>query len=252
MPHSNLRFSFFCESNAGRVRASNEDAVAIDASSGVVVLADGMGGHNAGEVASALAVRHVMARLARWASTAANRSHQPAMEKILVAAIQNANHAIYAASLTNPGQSGMGTTLVAAVFSSNGVTIAHAGDSRAYLFRHGELLPLTQDHSLLAEAIAKGALTTLQAAVFPQRNVITRALGVGSDVTPELTRQVIVDGDYVLICSDGLTDMLSDLILAQLFIAGGSPEALGRRLIAAANAAGGQDNISVALIHAAA
>jgi len=221
-------------SDLGRQRQGNEDNFFVRAP--VFVVADGMGGANAGEVASEMAVRSFDPELP---------DGNPA--EALVDVIEGANRRIHERSRSDERSAGMGTTVTAAYVSDEEVIVAHVGDSRAYLLRDGELVRLTNDHSLVGELVARGKLTEAQAESHPQRSVITRALG------PEANVQVDVDifearpGDVFLLCSDGLTSMVHEPKLEPLFEDAGDLETLGRRLIDAANEAGGRDNITVIL-----
>lgn len=221
-------------SDLGRQRQGNEDNFFVRAP--VFVVADGMGGANAGEVASEMAVRSFDPELP---------DGNPA--EALVDVIEGANRRIHERSRSDERSAGMGTTVTAAYVSDEEVIVAHVGDSRAYLLRDGELVRLTKDHSLVGELVARGKLTEAQAESHPQRSVITRALG------PEANVQVDVDifearpGDVFLLCSDGLTSMVHEPKLQPLFEDAGDLETLGRRLIDAANEAGGRDNITVIL-----
>ena len=226
----------FHDSDLGRQRQGNEDNYYVRAP--LFVVADGMGGAQAGEVASELAVRRFEGGLP---------DRRPPAEA-LVELIQAANAQIHEQARTDSQRAGMGTTVTAAYVDDDTVVVAHVGDSRAYLLRDGELLRLTHDHSLVGELVARGKLTEEQAESHPQRSVITRALG------PEPTVEVDVDafparaGDVFLLCSDGLTSMVHEPKLKPLLEDAGRPlEQVGRTLIAAANEAGGRDNITVIL-----
>ena len=240
-----LRFEPVCFaglSDRGRVRTHNEDAIVLDPALGLAVLADGMGGHQAGEVASAIAVQEVRARLA--ASLA--RSAAPAdIELAVRAAVASANQAILTAAARSPECRGMGTTLVLALFTREAVTIAHVGDSRAYRLRAGTLQALTRDHSLVQQQIDAGLLNPEQARQQRQRHVLTRALGVEGDCGPELSRHPRQPGDRYLLCSDGLHDMLSDEQIAAELRRTPGTQAAARVLLDAANDAGGHDNVSI-------
>ena len=232
----------------GRVREHNEDALACDAWAGVAVLADGMGGYAAGEVASGLAAAQVAADLARV------KADYPALDpRDLAQAMRDAvvrvNHQIYRIAQRDARYAGMGTTLVAAVVTGNVVVLGHAGDSRAYLLRQRRLVRLTRDHSLLQERIDMGLLREGDPAAQAVRNLVTRALGVDPAMEPEIASHPLLSGDVLLLCSDGLSDMLDDArIEALLNEYRGAAEAAARRLVQEANVAGGRDNISVILI----
>jgi PPM family protein phosphatase len=221
-------------SDLGRQRQGNEDNYFVR--SPLFVVADGMGGAQAGEVASEMAVKSFEPGLGDGA---------PAQS--LVRVIEDANRRIHDRSRSDEQRAGMGTTVTAAYVDEADVVVAHVGDSRAYLWRGGELIRLTKDHSLVGELVARGKLTEEQAEAHPQRSVITRALG------PEPNVQVDVDvfparaGDVFLLCSDGLTSMVNESKLKPILAGAESLEQAGRTLIAAANEAGGRDNITVIL-----
>src|SRR3954453_5280852 len=221
-------------SDLGRQRQGNEDNFFVRAP--LFVVADGMGGAQAGEVASEIAVRSFDEDLPNGSRAEA-----------LVGVIEGANKRIHDKARADESLHGMGTTTTAAYVDDDEVIIAHVGDSRAYLLRGGELIRLTKDHSLVGELVARGKLTEEQAEQHPQRSVITRALG------PEAAVQVDIDifpakaGDLFLLCSDGLTSMVHEPELRPFFEQAESLEELGKRLIDAANAAGGRDNITVIL-----
>ena len=246
-----MRFEFHSLTDPGRVRSNNEDAIACEADLGLALLADGMGGYNAGEIASAMAIATLRTELAAWMA----RTAQPAPLTDATAALQQAtdrtNTAILHASLNNPHYEGMGTTLVLGLFQGTRALIGHIGDSRCYRWRGGSLQQLTRDHSLLQEQIDAGLLTPEEALYAPNRNLVTRALGVEPEVRIELHEHETRGGDVYLLCSDGLNDMLSDADIAALLAAGGGGTARAAQLLLdAANAAGGRDNISVVLVSA--
>jgi PPM family protein phosphatase len=221
-------------SDLGRQRQGNEDNFFVRAP--VFVVADGMGGANAGEVASEMAVRSFDPELP---------DGNPA--EALVDVIEGANRRIHKRSRSDERNAGMGTTVTAAYVSEEEVIIAHVGDSRAYLLRDGELARLTKDHSLVGELVARGKLTEAQAESHPQRSVITRALGPEANVEVDVDIFEARPGDVFLLCSDGLTSMVHEPKLHPLFEDAADLETLGRRLIDAANEAGGRDNITVIL-----
>jgi PPM family protein phosphatase len=225
----------FHDSDLGRQRQGNEDNYYVRAP--LFVVADGMGGAQAGEVASELAVRRFEAGLPQ-ARTPADS---------LVGAIKDANAQIHEEARIDPDRAGMGTTVTAAYLDDDTVVIAHVGDSRAYLLRDGDLVRLTRDHSLVGELVARGKLTEEQAESHPQRSVITRALGANPDVEVDIERLQARAGDMFLLCSDGLTGMVPEPGLKQMLEAERPLSEIGRALIAAANEAGGRDNITVIL-----
>ena len=251
-----MRYDFICRTDPGCVRSHNEDAVQADAELGLALLADGMGGYQAGEVASHLAVAVIHAALA---------SDGPPTDPAVAAArlrqaVAEANRAVFDAGNAHAECHGMGTTLVAAWFQDTRLSLGHIGDSRGYRWRDGYLVPLTRDHSLLQAQLDAGLITAEQAARSPERHLITRALGVGPDVQLELSEHPVLPGDGFLLCSDGLTDMLDDLALSDRFTqAWPAPDtapptglaALAEGLVQAAKDRGGRDNISVLLVRAA-
>lgn len=255
-----MHFDFFSQTDTGKLRTNNEDAVAQHSEQGVTVLADGMGGYLAGEVASRMATELVCHELARWLREAASLASDAEVSRAMNICVEKANEAIYQASVHNPEYKGMGTTLVMAVFRANRVLIGHIGDSRAYLWRQGQLQRLTKDHSLLQEQLDAGLITAEQAAKSANKNLVTRAMGVDPLVSLEVNIHPLETGDLVLLCSDGLTDMLSDSRLADLLDTHQNRDKvhnqdrsididlLGHALICAANEAGGRDNIAVSLV----
>jgi serine/threonine protein phosphatase PrpC len=224
----------FHASDLGRQRQGNEDNYFVRAP--LFVVADGMGGAQAGEVASEMAVESFDHGLpdGKPAETLAN-------------VIREANRRIHDRSRSDEQAAGMGTTCTAAYVGENEVTIAHVGDSRAYLWRDGELIRLTRDHSLVGELVARGKLTEEQAEAHPQRSVITRALGPEADVEVDVEVYGARDGDVYLLCSDGLTSMIHEVGVKPIMEHIESLEQTGRNLIGAANDAGGRDNITVIL-----
>jgi serine/threonine protein phosphatase PrpC len=224
-----------CKTDTGRQRRDNEDSAF--ARPPVFVVADGMGGAQAGEVASRLAIEAFEHGLPDDGSP----------EERLASRVREANHQIYERSRADRGRAGMGTTLTAAYVDDAHVAIAHVGDSRAYLFRDGTLQRLTQDHSLVDELVRRGKLTEEQAAEHPQRSIITRALGPEPDVEVDTWTYPARPGDVVLLCSDGLTSMISEDRVRETLAAHDNLDAAADALIQEANEAGGRDNITVVL-----
>lgn len=240
-------FDYVALTDAGRVRDHNEDAVAVLPACGLVVLADGMGGYAAGEVASDIAVSVITDVIEQ------HFLHEIVVPdelwQVLVDAVLEANTAIIAAALDEPAYRGMGATLVTGLFHEDRLIVAHAGDSRAYRLRDGLLDLLTRDHSVLQERIDGGLLTVDEARHSSIRNLVTRALGVEHALVVEVHEHAVERGDVYLFCSDGLNDMLADTEIAQVLLqAAGTLDEAGAALIDAANAAGGADNIAVALV----
>jgi PPM family protein phosphatase len=224
-----------CKTDTGRQRRDNEDSAYVRAP--LFVVADGMGGAQAGEVASALAVEEFQRPLA----------DEGTPEQRLAERVLSANRRIYETAKSAHEQAGMGTTLTAAYLDDSDLAIAHVGDSRAYIFRDGSLTRLTQDHSLVEELVRRGKLTEEQAAEHPQRSIITRALGIENDVEVDTWTFSVRAGDVVLMCSDGLTSMIGEDQIAAVLSSEPDLDRAGERLIAEANAAGGRDNITVVL-----
>ena len=245
-----MNFEHFCLTDTGRVRDNNEDAVAFDADNQIAVLADGMVGYNAGEVAAAMAISFVTTELGRWLAEGGAQASGREMRRAMEICLDNANRSIFNAANANPQYSGMGTTLVMGVFQDARSFIGHVGDSRCYRLREGTLAALTRDHSLLQEQIDAGLLTPEQAQFATHKNLVTRALGVEDTVMLEVSEIRVEEGDLFLLCSDGLTDMLTDERMAALLSVAGTLEEKSRALVDAANASGGRDNISVILVQA--
>jgi len=254
--HLKGKFSCVGMSDAGRVREHNEDTIGTDADIGLVVLADGMGGYKAGEVASGIAVRTVMSLLkdaveredltVRDAATGLSR---PGI--LLRDAIHRANKLIYQTARTQANCEGMGTTVVAGLFFDDKLTIAHVGDSRLYRMRGQDFTQVTQDHSLLQELVARGFYTPEEAQRAASKNYVTRALGVEPTVEVDVTEVPVLKDDLFLLCSDGLSDMVEDDDI-QLTIStfGANLETLAKQLVLLGNDNGGRDNISIVLVRA--
>jgi serine/threonine protein phosphatase PrpC len=223
------------KTDTGRARRENEDSSFARAP--LFVVADGMGGAQAGEVASKIAVEVFQGGLPEGGSP----------EERLAGCAQAANQRIYEVSRTDDERAGMGTTLTAVYVDDNDLAVAHVGDSRAYLFRDGELGRLTQDHTLVEELLKRGKLTEEQAAEHPQRSIITRALGIDPQVEVDTWTYAARAGDVVLMCSDGLTSMISEKQIAEILSQEPDLDRAAERLIAEANEAGGRDNITVIL-----
>ncbi len=221
--------------DVGRQRRDNEDSSY--ASGSVFVVADGMGGAQSGEVASKIVVDAFSSGLPETGTA----------EERLAVVVQRANREIHERSRSEAANAGMGTTVTAAYLDGDAIAIAHVGDSRAYLLRDGELRRLTEDHSLVEELVRGGRLTEEEAAEHPQRSVITRALGIEPLVEIDTWTYPLRPGDVVLLCSDGLTSMVSEQQLQRVVVAAPTLNEAAQRLIGAANEAGGRDNITVVL-----
>ena len=245
-----MNYTFCTRTDPGRARDNNEDAVALDNDTHLCVLADGMGGYNAGEIASGMATAFIKSEMARWLSEAGRHAKVKEIRRALEICVDNANRSIFNASDSNPQYSGMGTTLVVAVFHGATLILGHIGDSRCYRLRGGELSQITKDHSLLQEQIDAGLITPEQAATSSIKNLVTRALGVEDAVMLDLHEHEVEAADCYLLCSDGLSDMVDDGEIASI-LRGESPmEQLADALVVAANEHGGRDNISVLLVQA--
>jgi len=238
----------------GKVRGHNEDSVFANRHQGLAILADGMGGYKAGEVASSMATRLLssefeMAFKARAPYEVDAMTGQSFAHRCLIEKIAASNAAIFHASETHPQYSGMGTTLVTALFYDDRVTVAHVGDSRLYRLRGAEFGPITRDHSLLQEQIDRGLITVQDARRSQNKNLVTRALGVDPQVDAEIHDFSVRPGDIYLLCSDGLNDMVEDEdIRATLQSLGSNLELAAMQLIRKANDNGGRDNVSVILV----
>lgn len=237
-------------SDPGKTRDNNEDAYAAVPDLGFAVVADGMGGHQAGEVASAMAIDVITRSLAeRLPSASSRRTKGARVTDIVRRAVEMANSAVNEAANSNPQQAGMGSTVVVTAFHGDRVCIAHVGDSRIYRLRAGLLQQLTEDHSLVQDLVRRGFLSPEEARVSPHKNVVTRALGVSAGVQVEIRDERVQDGDLFLLCSDGLHDMLADDAIAATLRANMNDiSVLASRLIDAANNAGGEDNVTVVLV----
>jgi serine/threonine protein phosphatase PrpC len=223
------------KSDTGRQRRANEDSYFVRAP--LFVVADGMGGAQAGEVASRMAAE----------AFAGGLPDEGTPEQRLEVRVREANRRIHELQQDDRTLSGMGTTITAAYLDGDELALAHVGDSRAYLLRDGELARLTRDHTLVEELVRRGELTEAEAAEHPQRSIITRALGPEPDIDIDLHTHPVRDGDVLLLCSDGLTGMLSEAEVAEILQQARDLATAGRALVAAANEAGGRDNITVVL-----
>lgn len=240
-------------SDPGMVRSHNEDAVRTDAALGLVILADGMGGYNAGEVASGMATTLLASELAQRFADKSPDSPGPEgrswAQTAVVDEILRANTSIYQAAQSQPQYAGMGTTLVTCLFHDDCVTVAHIGDSRLYRLRDGAFEQITRDHSLLQEQIDSGLITREQARHSQNKNLVTRALGVDPAVEPEIHDYPVAVGDIYLMCSDGLNDMVGDEEIGEtLGMLSANLGLCAEQLIQLANDNGGRDNVSVILV----
>lgn len=228
--------------DTGLVRALNEDSLLVSPEIGLFAVADGMGGHQAGEVASSMALQLMERDLVRRLKSGENP------ENALVNSIKDANRSIYEQAGRNPRWAGMGTTITACLSQGSRILVAQVGDSRAYLLRGGGIVLLTEDHSLVQELLKNGGITEEQALVHPQRNVLTRALGTEPSLAVDLYRVDVAPGDLLLLCTDGLTEYLrpDDILLTVR----NSPElnTAVQNLLRKALRSGGADNITIVLV----
>jgi PPM family protein phosphatase len=240
-------------SDTGMVRDLNEDSIGLRPEMGIAVLADGMGGCNAGEVASGMAVSSICEGLAqRWTEDALRTLDRDAAillsQSVLQERIRAANSAIYAAAQNDAQCSGMGTTLVACLFHDDFLTVGHLGDSRLYRLRNETLEQITRDHSMLQDQIDSGMIRKEDAHLSNNRNLITRALGVAPDEEAEIHSYDVLEGDMFLLCSDGLHGMIDDeQIRDTMLMLRANLSMAAQQLVQAANDAGGSDNVSVIL-----
>jgi len=228
--------------DVGKVREINEDSLFVDEDTGLFIVADGMGGHQAGEVASEMAVKAISLSIKE------NLSNNNKILSMIKDSISRANNEIFNKSIKNPQLNGMGTTVVIGLLNKRKFYIANVGDSRAYVIRDNPIKQLTEDHSLVANLVKTGQITTEEAKVHPKRNIITKALGTAEEVKPDITSINIKKGDYILLCTDGLTDMLRDEDIKEIVLSSKETDEKCKALIALANEKGGRDNITVVLI----
>jgi serine/threonine protein phosphatase PrpC len=248
-----MKFQATVLTDTGNVRHHNEDSCLMDEALGLVVVADGMGGHAAGEVASRLAVEVVREQVARGLQTGtipacgAPAPHWSDRTRLLAAAAHMANDVIFQAAQERPERRGMGTTLVAALRNGSRLSVVNVGDSRFYLFRHGVLSVVTRDHSLVAEQVAQGVISPAEAEASESGNILTRALGVGATVDLDAVEPSVRSGDTFLLCSDGLTKMVEDDVLVRSVREIEDPQQLCQYLVGLALERGGRDNVTVAV-----
>ncbi len=244
-----MRLAAIGATDVGLKRSHNEDAFLVMPECGLFCVADGLGGHASGEVASRMAIDELAAHFRATEGEAAG----PPPEERLAAAVKNANRAIHGRGRAEPALAGMGTTLVAGFFAEGGpLHVAHVGDSRAYLFRDGELRRLTEDHSLLQDFIRQAHPSEAEIDAFPHKNVIVRAVGMRPEVEVELSRVEIRQGDVLLLCCDGLFGMLPDDRMAAILREEGAEILRANQLLLdAALDAGGADNVTSILVQVA-
>ena len=238
----------------GMVRSHNEDSIASDPANGLVVLADGMGGYNAGEVASGMATTVITTEIQQLLGKVQpyqidEETKAPVAGRMIREQVLKANTSIYQAAQSQPQYAGMGTTLVVCLFYDDKMTVGHLGDSRLYMLRDGKFSQVTRDHSLLQEQIDSGIITADQAKHAQHKNLVTKALGIDPTVEPEVREYATRPGDIYLLCSDGLCDMVDDEDMGMTLQAlGGNLKLAAQQLVQMANDNGGRDNVSVILV----
>lgn len=240
-------------SDRGMVREGNEDSFIVSPELGLFAVADGMGGHNAGEIASRMAIDVLRDYLERTAAggdvlLGTQDPSYSAAANHLASGIRLANRVIYESAQSNPAWRNMGTTFVAALIEADRLSIAHVGDSRAYLVRGDVIIPLTEDHSMVAEQVRMGLITQEAADASAQRNIITRALGFESAPDVDLCDLPLSAGDRILLCSDGLTNMVHDETIRSIVLGSNEPDEICRQLVEAANRNGGKDNVTAVVV----
>lgn len=230
------------QTDNGLVRDHNEDAIGCNEDIALAILADGMGGHRGGEMASAITVSTLLELITR------ETINHSAVSHLIHGAITQANKNVFDSSKSNPHYRGMGTTIVAVMFYDNCFTVAHVGDSRLYRLRHGQLEQITRDHSFVQEQIELGLQTAEEARKSPNKNLITRAIGIDDDVQIDIQEDIAMLDDIYLLCSDGVNDMLDDDLIKTTLIENSSDlERAASEIIRLANEHGGKDNISALL-----
>lgn len=241
------------KTDKGRRRSKNEDCFLVEPDLGFMIVADGMGGHASGEVASRLATTLCTEQLKRSLKTGHvpiffHMRPNPELDPrslLLGDCVKFSNQAVFEAAQNNPENHNMGTTLVAALWLDDKLAVAHVGDSRLYVVRDGKMKLWTTDHSFVQEQVAKGLLSPEDAEKSDMRNMLTRSIGMKDDVDVDVQEISINEGDYILLCSDGLTKMLDDSQIESVFASSTDPQAITDQLIERANNAGGGDNITV-------
>jgi serine/threonine protein phosphatase PrpC len=243
-----MNYHFCAKTDPGRARDNNEDSVVFDEDTDIAILADGMGGYNAGEIASGMATAFIKSELSRWLTEAGHSAKPREVRRAMEICVDNANLSIFNSANSNAHYAGMGTTLVVGAFRDDLLLIGHIGDSRCYRMRAGVLEQITKDHSLLQEQMDAGLITQEQAATSTIKNLVTRALGVEETVLLEVNEYPVEVGDIYLMCSDGLSDMVEDLAIAKIVSSDVGLDQKAVQLVDEANANGGRDNISVLLV----
>ncbi|MHB9155977.1 MAG: Stp1/IreP family PP2C-type Ser/Thr phosphatase [Endomicrobiales bacterium] len=255
-----MTIEYAAKSDVGKVRKNNEDSFAVDEKNGLFVVCDGMGGHNAGEVASRMACDLIIKNMRQTLELKQETDRTQVMfgqnnprlsdpANRLVSSVRLANQVIYEASHTYSEKSGMGTTVVALLVMENSYVVAWVGDSRVYLVRHKQLQQLTTDHSLVQEQVSKGLMTSEQAENSEFKNILTRALGSAENVEADAVEIPAFDNDYLLLCSDGLTRMVPENKILEAIEGARNTQEAGERLVTLAVEAGGRDNVTVIVVN---
>ncbi len=234
-----MKIAVGARTDVGRVREDNEDSMLVQAP--LFAVADGMGGHTAGDIASQTCIQVI---------TEMSAKEPPNADGALVDYVEKANAAIYSKAQNDPQLAGMGTTCTLIYLDGSTAHLAHVGDSRSYLVRGSEISQITEDHTLVERMVREGRLSREEAARHPQRNIISRALGIDADVRVDTIDIEVTDGDRLIICSDGLSSMLDDDSILGTIEGVSDPQEAAERLVAAANERGGEDNITVVVIDA--
>jgi len=235
-----LRLIVHGKTDKGLVRKENEDAFCIEKDLGLLAIADGMGGHASGEVASKMAIEILRNSL--------KKEGEPVPDR-LNSGVKLANKMIYEASRSQSQLNGMGTTLTAVQFDGNRLSIAHVGDSRAYLIRGGVIEQLTDDHTIVFEQMARGMITREEAARSDMRNILSKALGIAPEVDVDMEELTVSEGDQLVLCSDGLSELISDDEILAEVQSSNRPDLVCNELVDLANQRGGEDNITVIVAH---
>ncbi|MDP4093850.1 MAG: Stp1/IreP family PP2C-type Ser/Thr phosphatase [Bacillota bacterium] len=238
-------------SDKGKIREINEDSYNVIAGyPGIPVsfiIADGMGGHNSGEIASKMAVDSISSFILQYAERFVN---EEVISEAIMEAVKKANEEIYTEAAQHKSNSGMGTTLTVAVINNKKIYIGHVGDSRAFLIRNNEMTLLTTDHTYIEELVKNGSITREEALSHPKKNVLVRAVGCEENINVDIYVYDIQEGDICLLCTDGLTNMLSENELLDIVKSSEDPEYICKELVNNANIRGGEDNITVIVVQA--
>lgn len=243
-----MKFKASALTDVGRRRSQNEDYFCIDESLGLFIVADGMGGHASGEVASKMATELVRDAIEQAKEGEAPSPASGSGAENMAEAIRFANRMVFDTARDNPQHKGMGTTIVAVLIEGERMTVAHVGDSRVYLVRGNCVEQLTDDHALLAEQVREGLISQEEADQSDMKNIITRSIGITPEVEADLNEMSLSNGDRLVLCSDGVTSLLDEDDFNSIVTAGGMPEETCKQLVNRANELGGTDNITIITI----